>query len=88
MAVPLLDKLTDVWHETVKPVEGVVLETKETEPLKLKVLFREREMIAPEEPELKFTLPIATIVKSPTRTVTEAWWDAVPGEPEPVIVTV
>jgi len=72
MAVPLVDKLTDVWHETVKPVEGVVLETKETEPLKLKVLFREREMIAPEEPELKFTLLLATMTKSPTRTATEA----------------
>lgn len=43
-----------------------------TEPLKPKVLFRETEIVAPKEPELKFTLALATIVKSPTRTVTEA----------------
>src|SRR2546428_10517268 len=88
MAVPLADKPTDAWQETIKPVVGLVLETRETEPLKLKVLFRVREIVSPDEPELKFTLPTATIVKSPTRTVTEARWDAVPGEPEPAIVTV
>jgi hypothetical protein len=51
---------------------GFALETKETEPLKLKVLLRETEIVAPREPELKFTLTLATIVKSPTRTVKEA----------------
>ena len=68
----MADKPTDAWQETIKPVVGLVLETRETEPLKLKVLFREREIVAPEEPELKFTLPLATMTKSPTRTVTEA----------------
>ncbi len=49
-----------------------MLEAKETEPPKLKVLFREIEIVDPREPELKFTLPLSTIVKSPTRNVTEA----------------
>jgi len=66
------DKPTETWQETIKPDAGLALETKDTEPLKLKVLFREMEIVAPEEPELKFTLPPSTIVKSPTRTVTEA----------------
>lgn len=82
------DKPTEAGQETFKPDAGLALETKATDPLKLKVLFREMEIVAPEDPELKFTLPLSTIVKSPTRTVTEAWWDAVPGEPAPAIATV
>jgi hypothetical protein len=82
------DNPTDAWQETIKPDAGLALEMNETEPLKLNVLFREMEIVVPEEPELKFTLPLSTIVKSPTRTETEVVWDAVPGEPEPATATV
>ena len=85
-AVPFADKLIGAWQETVKPVVGFVAESKETDPLNPKVLFREKEIACPESPELK-SLPAATIRKSPTRIATDAWWDAVPGDPEPVILT-
>ena len=66
------DKQTEAWQETIKPEAGLVLEMNEIEPLKLKVLFREMEIVVPEAPELKFIRPLSTIVKSPTRTITEA----------------
>ena len=78
---------TGAGHVTVKPVAGLVTGVRATVPAKLKVLVRETEMADPVAPELKFTGLLALTVKSPTWTVAFAVWDAVPGEPAPVIVT-
>ncbi len=44
------------------------------------------EIEAPVAPVLKFTDEVE-IWKSPTWTITKAWWRLVPGDPEPLIVT-
>ncbi len=86
--VPLAVNVTAVaWHVTVRPVVGLTTEERLTLPAKLKVLVRLTDIAAPVAPELKFTGVPAAIVKSPTCTTELAEWDAVPGEPLPVIVT-
>ncbi len=72
---------------TVKPVVGLTIELRLTVPPKLKVLVRLTEIAAPVAPELKFTGVPTEIVKSPTCTTELAAWEAVPGEPAPVMVT-
>ncbi len=72
---------------TVNPVVGLTTDVRVTLPAKLKVLVRLTEMAAPIAPVLKFTEPVAEIVKSPTWTTEDAEWDAVPGEPAPVTAT-
>ncbi len=72
---------------TVSPVVGLVTAVRLTIPAKLKVLVRVTDIAAPVAPLLKLTGVPTDIVKSPTWTIEEADWDAVPGEPAPVIVT-
>ncbi len=72
---------------TVRPEVGLTTEVRLMLPAKLKVLVSETDSAAPEAPELKLTGDPTLIVKSPTWTVELAEWDAVPGEPVPVIVT-
>lgn len=55
-------------------------------PAKLLTLASEMEN-EDELPELKLTGPVIVIVKSPTFTVEETEWNAVPGDPEPDTVT-
>jgi hypothetical protein len=57
-----------------------------TEPAKLKVLVRETPTETPVWPTLRLA-PVALIVKSPTWTVADAEWEAVPGEPAPLTLT-
>ncbi len=71
---------------TVNPVSGLMTEPRLTVPAKLKVLVRITGSVAPVAPELKFTGVPTMIAKSPTCTTARAEWDAVPGEPEPLIV--
>jgi hypothetical protein len=81
--------LTGAGHVTVNPVTGLVTAVRVTVPAKLKVLVRLTEIAAPVAPELKLTGVVVEMVKSPTWTTTGlAVWEAVPGEPAPVIVTV
>ncbi len=81
-------RLTGVTgHVTVIPAGGLTATVMLTFPAKLNRLTSDADM-ATESPELKLTGLLAEIVKSPTRTVVVAWWDAVPGEPEPMMVTV
>jgi hypothetical protein len=81
--------VTGAGQVTVKPVTGLVTAVRVIVPAKLNVLVRETEIAAPVAPELKFTGVTVEIVKSPTWTTTGlAVWEAVPGEPAPVIVTV
>ncbi len=87
-AVPLAVKLVAVAGQlTVKPVDGLTTEVSATVPAKLLTLVNETDIEAPVAPELKFTGVPTLIVKSPTCTVELAEWDAVPGDPAPVIVT-
>ncbi len=72
---------------TVKPVVGLTPEPRTTVPAKLNVLVRVTETAAPDAPGLKFTGPPTEIVKSPICAIELAEWDAVPGEPAPVMVT-
>ncbi len=74
-------------HVTVSPVVGVTTEDRAIVPAKLLTLVNETETAAPDAPELKFTGVPTEMVKSPTCTIELAEWDAVPGEPAPVIVT-
>lgn len=71
----------------VSPVLGLEVDVIATVPAKLFRLANETEMLAPEAPMLKSTGEAAVMVKLPTWTTELAMWDAVPGEPEPVIVT-
>jgi hypothetical protein len=85
--VPLAVSVTGVTVNAlqVRPVGRGVSE-RATEPTKLNVLVR----VIVEEIDVPVTPlgDVALIVKSPTWTVDAAAWEAVPGEPEPVIVTV
>ncbi len=85
--VALAVRLTGAGQVTVRPVVGLTVGVRVTVPTKFWVLVRVTDIEAPVAPELKFTGVTAEIVKSPTWTVTVAWWDAVPGDPEPVMVT-
>lgn len=71
---------------TVRPVFGLTIEETVMLPAKLLMLAREMDMDAPETPTLK-SLGVDETAKSPTWTRDLALWDAVPGEPDPVIVT-
>jgi hypothetical protein len=55
-------------------------------PAKLNVLVRETPTETPVCPTLRLA-PVAEIVKSPTWTVADAEWEAVPGEPAPETLT-
>ncbi len=79
--------LTGAGQVTVNPVAGLVTGVRVTVPAKLNVLVSETEIAEPVAPELKFTGLPTLMVKSPTWTVAPAEWEAVPGEPAPVIVT-
>src|SRR5207244_13234710 len=57
-------------------------------PISAKLLMLASEIETEEElPELKLTGPVIVMVKSPTFTVDEAECNAVPGDPEPELVT-
>ncbi len=85
-AVALAVRLAAVAGQvTVRPVVGLTTEVRVTLPAKLKVLVNETDVAAPLAPELKFTGVPAEIVKSPTWTTELAEWEAVPGDPAPVI---
>ncbi len=75
------------WQVTIRPVVGLTTDERLTLPAKLKVLVRLTEIEAPVAPVLKLTGLLTEIVKSPTWTTEDAEWEAVPGEPAPVIVT-
>ncbi len=79
--------LTGAGHVTVNPVAGLVTGVRVTVPAKLNALVKLTDIAEPVAPELKFTGLPTLIVKLPTWTVEAAEWDAVPGEPAPVIVT-
>ncbi len=86
-AVALAVRLVAVaGQETVNPVVGLVTAVRLTVPAKLNVLVRLTEIEAPVAPELKFTGVPTEMVKSPTWTTELPEWDAVPGEPAPLIV--
>ena len=70
---------------TVNPAGGLN-GVRVTLPAKLLTLASEMEN-GDELPELKLTGPVIAIVKSPTFTVEEAEWTAVPGDPELETVT-
>ncbi len=72
---------------TVSPVVGLTTADNATVPAKLFTLVSVTEIAAPVVPELKFTGVPTEMVKSPTCTIELVEWDAVPGEPAPVIVT-
>ncbi len=74
-------------HVTVKPLVGLTTELRPTVPAKLIVLVRVTDIDVPVAPELKLTGLLGLMVKSPTWTTELAEWDAVPGEPAPVMVT-
>ncbi len=74
-------------HVTVRPVVGLTTEVRVTLPAKLNVLVGETDMVRPAAPELKFTGVPTEIVKSPIWTTELAEWEAVPGDPAPVIAT-
>ncbi len=74
-------------HVTVRPVVGLTTELRATVPAKLLTLVSETDIAAPVAPELKLTGVLTLIVKSPTCTIELAEWEAVPGEPAPVMVT-
>jgi hypothetical protein len=81
--------LTGAGQVTVNPVTGLVTAVRVTVPAKLNVLVRLTDIAEPVAPELKLTGVVVEMVKSPTWTTTGlAVWDAVPGEPAPVTVTV
>jgi hypothetical protein len=79
--------LTGAGQVTVNPVTGLVTAVRVTVPAKLNVLVRLTDIAAPVAPELKLTGELTLMVKFPTCTVELAEWDAMPGEPAPVIVT-
>ncbi len=71
---------------TVRPV-GLTVIVRLTLPAKLFTLVKTKPADAPDAPTLKLTPLGATTWKSPTWIVTEAECEAVPGEPEPAMVT-
>ncbi len=71
----------------VRLVVELVTALRLTAPTKLSVLVRLTEIVAPVAPELKLTGVPTDTVKSPTWTTDDDEWEAVPGEPAPVIVT-
>ena len=76
-----------VGQVTVRPVAGVTTDARLMLPAKLNVLVRVTVIAEPVAPLLKLTGFVTEIVKSPTWTVELAEWDAVPGDPFPVIET-
>ena len=66
---------------------GVTADVRPILPAKLNVLVRVTVIAAPVAPELKFTGLLTDSVKLPTWTVDAAEWEAVPGEPVPVMET-
>jgi hypothetical protein len=58
---------------------------REIVPAKLLLLVRDTEM-DPSPPKLRF-VGVKLMAKSPTYTIDLASWEAVPGDPLPVIVT-
>ncbi len=87
-AVALAVRLVAVAGQvTVRPVVGLTTEVRLTVPAKLKVLVRLTDIAVPVAPELKLTGVPTDIVKSPTWTIEDAEWEAVPGEPPPVMLT-
>ncbi len=88
-AVLLADRLTGVVGQvTVNPVAGLIVGVRVTEPAKLFTPVKVIDIEAPMGPVLKLTDAGAEIWKSPTCTVTPVDCVIVPGELEPVIVTV
>ncbi len=71
----------------VRLVGELVTAPRLTVPAKLSVLARLTEIAAPVAPELKLTGVPTDTVKSPTWTINDDEWEAVPSEPAPVMVT-
>ncbi len=75
-------------QKTVSPAVGFVVEVREIVPTKSKVLFRVSEIEEPMAPELKLTIGLERILNSPTWTVPDDAWEAVPTMADPVTETV
>lgn len=82
----VLFRLTELVGQVIVTAGGGLTGVRVTVPAKLLTLASETEKDE-ELPELKFTGPVIVIVKSPTFTVDEAECTAVPGDPEPEMVT-
>src|SRR3989442_971039 len=82
----VLFRLTGFDGHVIVTAEGGLKGIRVTLPAKLLMLASDIET-EEELPELKVTGPVIVMVKSPTFTVDEAECNAVPGDPEPEMVT-